>query len=346
MVRREDPVSFESKRAASGRSPGDRPSLSVVVPAFNEEPNVEAFHADVEGVLDGLGLPWELIFVDDGSRDGTWERVRSLADRDPRVRGTRLSRDFGHQYALLAGLARARGDVVVSMDADLQHPPRVIPRLLEEWRKGSQIVHTVRRDAGNEPAFKRWTSRLFYRLFSFLSGTRLEPGMADFRLLDRKALDSLLSFEEEGLFLRGLVHWVGFSSAKVEFECQPRFAGRTSYTLAKMLRLGWTGVTSFSLIPLRLCILLGFLTSAFAFEQLAEAVYRKVVLGGTVPGWTQTMVVMSFLFGMLFVLLGIIGEYIGRVLVEVRRRPRYVVSEEIGVGEARPGAAPGRQAAR
>jgi dolichol-phosphate mannosyltransferase len=306
----------------------------VVVPAFNEELNLEAFHAELEGVLDALGLPWELIIIDDGSRDGTWDRVRRLHERDPRVRGARLSRNFGHQYALLAGLARARGDAVVSMDADLQHPPRVIPRLVEEWRKGSRIVHTVRRDSGDEPAFKRWTSRLFYRVFSFLSGTRLEPGMADFRLLDRQVLASLLEFEEEGLFLRGLVHWVGFPSSKVEFDCQPRFAGRTSYTLGRMLRFGWTGVTSFSLIPLRLCVLTGFLTSAFAFEQLLEALYRKVVLGGTVPGWTQTMVVMSFLFGVLFILLGIIGEYIGRILVEVRRRPRYVVSEEVGVRAA------------
>lgn len=306
------------------------PLLSVVVPAFNEEGNVERFHAELAPVLEELGLRWELILVDDGSRDATWEKIRSLHERDPRVWGVRLSRNFGHQYALLAGLSRARGEAVVSMDADLQHPPGVVPRLVEEWRKGSRIIHTVRLDSGEESLFKRVTSKLFYRVFSFLSGTHLESGMADFRLLDRQALDSLLCFEEEGLFLRGLVHWVGFPSAKVEFACQPRFRGSTSYTLAKMTRFAWTGVTSFSLVPLRLCILLGFLTSAFAFEQLVEAIYSKLVLGVTVPGWAQTMVVMSFLFGMLFVLLGIIGEYIGRILVEVRRRPRFIVRDELG----------------
>jgi dolichol-phosphate mannosyltransferase len=322
------------RRPQNACTPQEAPSLSIVVPAFNEAPNIDPLHAELEPVLESLGLPWELLIVDDGSRDDTWSRVRALHERDPRVRGVRLSRNFGHQYALLAGLARARGAAVVSMDADLQHPPRLIPKLVDEWRKGSRIVHTVRRDSGDETVFKRLSSKLFYRLFSFLSGTRLEGGMADFRLLDRRVLEGLLSFEEEGLFLRGLVHWVGFPSSKVEFECAPRRAGRTSYTLTRMLRFAWTGVTSFSLIPLRLCIVLGLLTGAFAFEQLLEAVYRKLVLGGTVPGWTQTMVVLSFLFGMLFVVLGILGEYIGRILVEVRGRPRYLVSDEVGEPQA------------
>lgn len=332
-------VSFEAERASGVRGPSDDPILSVVVPAFNEAPNIDPFHAELEAALDGLGLTWELLFVDDGSRDATWPKVCALHERDPRVRGVRLSRNFGHQYALLAGLARARGAAVISLDADLQHPPRLIPRLVDEWRKGSRIVHTVRRDSGDETLFKRASSKLFYRLFSFLSGTRLESGMADFRLIDRQVLEGLLSFQEEGLFLRGLVHWVGFPSTQVEFDCEPRRAGRTSYTLSKMLKLAWTGVTSFSLIPLRLCIVLGLLTSAFAFEQLIEALYRKLVLGGTVPGWTQTMVVMSFLFGMLFIVLGILGEYIGRILVEVRGRPRYLVSEELG-GSPGPRATP------
>jgi dolichol-phosphate mannosyltransferase len=216
------------------------------------------------------------------------------------------------------------------MDADLQHPPPVIAQLVAEWRKGSQIVHTVRRDPETVSRFKRVSSRLFYRAFSFLSGTHIDAGMADFRLLDRQVVRSLLDFPEEGLFLRGLVHWVGFSSCSIPFECRPRFAGSTSYTLEKMLRFAWTGVTSFSLVPLRLSILLGFITSAFAFEQLLEALYRKLVLDATVPGWTQLMVVMSALFGVLFIMLGIVGEYVGRILIEVRRRPRFIVREELG----------------
>jgi dolichol-phosphate mannosyltransferase len=307
-----------------------RPLLSVVVPAFNEASNLEPFFEELEPVLRETRLPWELILVDDGSRDETWQRIRVLHDRDPRVRGVRFSRNFGHQYALLAGLSRSRGDAIVTMDADLQHPPAVIVRMLEEWRKGSQIVHTVREDSGSEPLFKRMSSRLFYRVFSFLSGTRLSSGMADFRLVDKRVARSLLDFPEEGVFLRGLVHWIGFPSSSVSFACQPRFSGSTSYTVRRMLRFAWTGVTSFSLVPLRLCIVLGFLTSGFAFEQLLEALYRKLVLNANVPGWTQTMVVLSFLFGVLFILLGILGEYVGRVLIEVRRRPRFIVRDELG----------------
>ena len=307
-----------------------KPTLSIVVPAFNEAGNLERFFEELEPVLREIELAWELILVDDGSKDATWEKIRLLNARDPRVRGIRFSRNFGHQYALLAGLSRARGDAVVSLDADLQHPPRVIAQLVEEWRKGSQIVHTVRRDPESVSRFKRTSSKLFYRTFSFLSGTHLADGMADFRLLDRQVVRSLLDFPEEGLFLRGLVHWVGFTSSSVVFECQPRFAGRTSYTLEKMLRFAWTGVTSFSLVPLRLSILLGLMTSAFAFEQGLEAVYGKLVLETNVPGWTQTMVVLSLLFGVLFIMLGIVGEYVGRILIEVRRRPRFIVREELG----------------
>jgi dolichol-phosphate mannosyltransferase len=317
-------------------SASGRPTLSIVVPAFNEAGNLERFFEELEPVLREIQLPWELIIVDDGSKDATWETIRILNTRDPRVRGIRFSRNFGHQYALLAGLSRARGDALVSLDADLQHPPRVIAQLVEEWRKGSQIVHTLRRDPESVSRFKRFSSKLFYRTFSFLSGTHLSNGMADFRLLDRQVVRSLLDFPEEGIFLRGLVHWVGFTSSSIAFECQPRFAGRTSYTLRKMLRFAWTGVTSFSLVPLRLSIVLGFLTSAFAFEQLLEALYGKLVLKTTVQGWTQLMVVMSLLLGVLFIMLGIVGEYVGRILIEVRRRPRFIVREELGTAERAP----------
>jgi dolichol-phosphate mannosyltransferase len=321
---------------ASTPSAAATPTLSIVVPAYNEAGNLERFYEELSLVLGEVGLPWELVVVDDGSKDTTWEVVRGLNSRDPRVRGIRFSRNFGHQYALLAGLSRARGDAVISLDADLQHPPRVIAQLVDEWRKGSQIVHTQRRDPESVSRFKRFSSKLFYRTFSFLSGTQLSEGMADFRLLDRQVVRGLLEFPEEGLFLRGLVHWVGFTSSSVVFECQPRFAGRTSYTLRKMLHFAWTGVTSFSLVPLRLSILLGLLTSAFAFEQLVEALYRKLVLDANVPGWTQLMVVMSVLFGVLFIMLGIVGEYVGRILIEVRRRPRFIVREELGTTERTP----------
>ncbi len=329
-----DLVSSPNATASPEGQAGEAPALSVVVPALDEEGNVEPFSERLARVLAEGTLSWELIFVDDGSRDATWTKIESLHARDPRVGGIRLSRNFGHQHALLAGLSRARGRAVITMDADLQHPPDLIPRLVDEWRQGSRIVHTVRRYTDHQSLFKRFTSRLFYRLFSFLSGTELESGMADFRLLDRQVVDSLLHCEEEGFFLRGLVQWIGFPSTKVEFECAPRHSGVTKYNLRRMLTLLWRGVGSFSIVPLRLAMLLGLLTSAFAAEQGIEAIYRKLILGTTVPGWTQTMVVLTFLFGVLFILLGILGEYIGRILIEVRRRPRFLVQEEIAPRKA------------
>lgn len=312
----------------------DEPLLSVVAPAFDEQETLEAFHRAVVSALGAAGIRFELVLVDDGSRDRTWSVIRELNARDDRVRGVALSRNFGHQHALFAGLAHAGGDAVVMLDADLQHPPDVIPKLVDEWRRGADVVHAVRRDSGREPTWKRLTARLFYRVFAFLSGERIEPGMADFRLLDRRVVDALLRFDEEGLFLRGLVHWVGYRSSRVAFECGDRVAGRTSYTLARMIRLGWDGITSFSLVPLRMGVVLGLLTSGLAFVGLLQAIYAKVVAGTAVPGWAQAVSITTFLFGVLFILIGLLGEYVGRILIEVRRRPRYLVRDRVGLADA------------
>jgi dolichol-phosphate mannosyltransferase len=206
----------------------------------------------------------------------------------------------------------------------------VIGRLLEEWRRGHQIVHTVRIDPPDQSLFKELTSRLFYQVFGILSGVELSAGMADFRLLDRQVVDKLIAFKEGGLFLRGLVHWVGYPSAKIEFACRDRFAGTTKYSLAKMLRFAWAGVTSFSLIPLRIAIMIGLITSAASTGYLVYAVYVRVLTDTAVPGWASAVSIMSLLFGVLFILLGVIGEYIGRILDEVRGRPRYIVHERAG----------------
>ena len=314
---------------ASGSEP--RPTLSLVIPAFFEEGNLAQLHRELVGVLDAAALDWELILVDDGSTDGTWTEVESLHGRDPRVRGLRLSRNFGHQYALFAGLSQASGLAVVMMDADLQHPPAVVPQLLDEWRKGAKIVHTVRRDPPSLPWIKRMTSNVFYRVFSFLSGVKLSAGMADFRLLDRQVVDQVLRLREGGLFLRGLVHWVGYPSATVEFNCGERFAGTTKYSLWRMAKFAWTGITSFSVVPLRVAVILGLLTSLGAFYQLGQALYIKLFTDRAVPGWASVIGLMSLLFGVLFILLGILGEYLARVLQEVRSRPRFIVSEGIGL---------------
>jgi glycosyltransferase involved in cell wall biosynthesis len=310
------------------------PVLSIVVPAYKEAGNLEQLHAELVRNLEPLWCTWELILVDDGSPDATWEHIVSLHEKDHRVRGVRLSRNFGHQYALLAGVSEARGAAVITMDGDLQHPPSVIPSLVWEWQRGNKIVHTIRRELPGLSWTKRFTSKMFYRVFSFLSGVPLREGMADFRLLDRQVVNEIVKLKESGLFWRGLVQWVGYRSAYVEYDCAERFAGSSSYNFVRMLRFAWTGITSFSMVPLRLATGVGLVTSLFAFYQLLDAVYVKVFTNRAVPGWASLYVLVSLLFGILFLLIGICGEYIARILEEVRGRPRFVISDQTSAHQA------------
>jgi glycosyltransferase involved in cell wall biosynthesis len=305
------------------------PSVSIVVPACNEQGNIRQLYVQLKDILATLVDSWELVIVDDGSTDDTWREIRSLHDQDSRVRGIRLSRNFGHQDALIAGMTHARGNAIITMDADLQHPPEIVPLLIAEWQKGNKIVKTIRREAADLSAFKRLTSRLYYRLFSYLSGVNLESGMADFRLVDREVLQQLLTFKEEGLFLRGIVQWVGYPSSTVSFDCGKRFSGTTKYTLMRMTRFAWHGISSFSLVPLRIGILLGLSASAIAFFGVMFAILTKYLDSEAAKGWASSVAIISFLFGILFLFLAVLAEYVGRILIEVRERPRFIVSEKL-----------------
>ena len=301
--------------------------LSIVVPAYNEDRNIDVLYLRVREALGAAYPDWELVLVDDGSTDGTWSRITELNVADPRVRGVRLSRNFGHQSALMAGLSAARGRAVITMDADLQHPPHVLPQLIRKWQDGFKIVHAVRRDPPTTSGLKRLTSRLYYRLFTFLSGVEIDAGAADFRLLDRQVLDEILKFQEDGLFLRGIVHWVGYDTATVTFDGCERNAGSSKYSLRKMLSLGWHGVSAFSLVPLRIGICVGLVSSTIAFLGVLYAIVGKWLDREAVPGWASSVAISSFLFAVLFVFLAILAEYVGRIMVEVRRRPRFLVRD-------------------
>jgi len=309
-----------------------RPEISVVSPLFNERTNVAPL---VEALTEALGTPgidYEVVLVDDGSTDGTWDAIVAISTTNPRVRGVQLSRNFGHQGALLAGLNHARGRAVVTMDGDLQHPPSVVPLLVEAWRDGFKVVNTRRSDSADTGALKRVTSRAFYWIFSRLSGMELEWGASDFRLVDRSALSALTRMGDADLFIRGVVSWLGFKTKIIPYQAGQRHSGTPKFTFRRMFRLSVGAMLSFSALPLRLGIGVGFVTSVLAFLELCYILY-VYSRGEVVPGWASVMTIMSFMFGILFVLLGVIGTYLGKIYEILKKRPRYVVGERAGFAE-------------
>lgn len=310
-----------------------RPEISIVSPLYNERANVAPLVEALRDVLGAAAIDYELVLVNDGSSDGTWEAIAEVAAHDARVRGLSLSRNFGHQGALLAGLNHARGRAVITMDGDLQHPPAVVPTLVAAWRDGYKVVNTRRSDSADTGAFKRLTSRSFYWIFSRLTGVPLDMGMSDFRLVDRSALSALTSMGDADLFIRGIVNWLGFQTKIVPYQAGERHSGISKYTLRRMVRLSTGAMLSFSAFPLRLGIGIGFVTSVLAFLELCYILY-VYTRGDVIPGWASVMTVMSFMFGILFVLLGVIGTYLGKIYEILKRRPRYVVGERIGFAES------------
>ena len=304
----------------------DGPELTVVIPAYNEQDNVEPMYerlvAALEDVVDGL----EILFVDDGSADATWERVEALAGRDPRVRGVRFARNFGHQAAVTAGVDAARGRAVVIIDADLQDPPEVIPELVARWREGYEVVYAQRERREGETAFKKATAAAFYRLLRSITNVEIPVDTGDFRLMGPAALAAFRALPERNRFIRGLVSWVGFPQVAVRYRRHARHAGETKYPLKKMVRFAIDGITSFSFLPLRLATWTGFLVSALAFLYIVVVIVLKF-LGINWPGYTSLMAAILFLGGVQLIMIGILGEYLGRVFDEVKRRPLYLVRE-------------------
>ncbi len=312
--------------------------LSVVAPVYNEVGTIEEFYARVCSALEGIRF--EIVLIDDGSTDGSDIELQKLAGNDPRVRVVQLSRNFGHQTALTAGLDHARGDAVVMLDADLQDPPELIPRMLDHWRGGCDVIYAVREQRQGESRFKLATARWFYSLFDRLAQVELQHNSGDFRMLDRRALDALLSMRERNRFLRGMTVWVGYRQAAVPYTRDRRYAGETKYTIPKMLRFSADAISSFSDRPLQLATLLGFLISTLAFIAIPVVIVLRI-LGSYLPGFSSLTIAVLLLGGIQLIAIGIIGEYVGRIYDEVKGRPLYLVRSRVNIPDDEAPPSPG-----
>lgn len=315
-------------------TPRAAPIVSIVVPCFNEEAVLSQTNQTLLQLLDTwtaageIALGSVVCYVDDGSRDGTWQMIRNLAENDPRVRGIRLSRNRGHQAALLAGLFNAAGDAVVTIDADLQDDPTCIGTMIAAYRQGSDVVFGVRDSRDSDTTLKRWTALGFYRLMRRL-GVELTHNHADFRLLSRRAIAALGEFREVNLFLRGLIPLIGFRTSTVRYDRRPRLAGETKYPLSRMISLALEGITSFSVVPLRLITLFGLLVSFLSLAMIAYVLYGTLVLKAVLPGWASVVVPIYFLGGVQLLCIGILGEYVAKIYLESKARPRYFIEETL-----------------
>ena len=311
----------------------DRRTLSVVVPLHDEQESLEELTRRLTAALDALpGLDAEVILVDDGSRDASYPMMVALAGRDSRIKVVQLSRNFGHQVAITAGIELSSGDAVVVMDGDLQHPPELIADFVRLWRDGHDVVYGVMQ-ARPEGWFKRITARGFYGLLRRLTKVDMPAAAGDFRLVDRVAVDAFVSMRERDRYVRGMFAWLGFRQAGVDYVPPPRFAGRSKYTVRRMARLAFDAIFSFSIYPLRIALGFGLVVSVISFVVGVVSGISKYVGIYTVPGWATIVVVTTFIGGIELVVLGVIGEYIGRIYEEVKRRPLYVVRRTHGFDE-------------
>ncbi len=310
------------------------PELSVIVPVFNEGENIEALIERLVPVLEGTVASFEILFIDDGSQDDTFARIRRAALEDNRIRAVTFSRNFGKEIALAAGIDHAHGRAVVLIDADLQHPPETIAAFVAKWREGYDMVYGQRIDRSADGPIRRWFTQHFYTLFEKFGETPLPPGAGDYRLMDRKVVDALRRLGERARFSKGLYAWVGFKSVGVPFEVAERRHGSSKWGYRQLTRFAFDGLSSFSTLPLKLATYLGVGISIFAITYAITMAARTVFFGADVPGFPSLIVSVMFFSGIQLMFLGIIGEYVGRIFAEVKRRPLYIVAEEIGGREA------------
>lgn len=320
------PLSQTPNMERAGATAGAAPVISVVVPIYNEIETLPYLYERLTTVLRQLGDPYEVLLVNDGSQDGSITKMAEIARLDARVRVVDFSRNFGHQAAVSAGMALARGAAVILMDADLQDPPEVIPRLIEQWRAGAEVVYAQRAARAGETVFKRASAALFYRLLRRMTSVNIPSDTGDFRLMDRRVVNALNSLPERHRFIRGLSAWVGFRQVAVPYQRQERYAGKTKYPLPKMIRFAADAVTSFSYIPLQLATSLGFILAGMSLIGIFIAIILRL-LNHAIVGQASTLILVLFLGGIQLIFLGIIGEYLGRIYDEVRGRPNYIVRE-------------------
>ncbi|MFM8242404.1 MAG: glycosyltransferase family 2 protein [Crocinitomicaceae bacterium] len=306
----------------------NRPEISIVIPTYCEEGNIFELCEKLQVELSKINIhSYEIIYVNDGSNDNSLLRIKELALKDERVKYIHFSRNFGHQNALRAGLDFAKGDAVITMDADLQHPPELISTLIGYWKEGNKVVYTKRKETNDLSFLKKLTSKLFYKLVNYLSETKLEEGTADFRLLDRSVVEALKKFNENNLFYRGIIPGLGFKQYGVDYFPNERFSGQTKYTFSKMVRFALTGITSSSAKPLYFSIYLGAFLALCSFIYALYAIYVSLFTTEAIAGWTSTIASILFIGGIQLMMLGIVGIYLGKLFSESKRRPNYIIEE-------------------
>ena len=306
-----------------------KPVYSVVIPAYNEQEVITESYNRISKVMTGMNESYELIFINDGSTDETARMIAGFCENDPSVRLINFTRNFGHMSAISAGMENARGQAVFIIDADLQDPPEIFPEMAARWKEGYHVIYGKRIKRKGESLFKKWTARIFYRFLRRMTSVDLPPDTGEFRLIDRKVCDAVNKLPEKNRYIRGLVSWVGFKQIPVEYIREERFAGITKYPLRKMITFAMDAITSFSYKPLKLATMLGFSISFISFLYILYVLYERFFTDRTITGWTSTIAAILFTQGIVLMILGLMGEYIGRIYTELQNRPNYIIQEII-----------------